>query len=164
MPIVNAWNHIAVVRSSGTVSIYLGGISGGSGAMGYDIDTSNSIYVANNYIAGRKFIGYIDEFRLSKGIARWTANFTPPSTAYTTSIQDGCYKDGGGIERRIAWKTSNLDVCFDDGRVGIGTKNPTAPLHVVGLSEYADNATAMAAGLTVGAFYRTGDLLKVVHS
>jgi hypothetical protein len=26
-----------------------------------------------------------------------------------------------------------------------------------------DNATAITAGLTAGAFYRTGDLLKVVH-
>jgi hypothetical protein len=26
--------------------------------------------------------GYIDELRISKGIARWTSNFTPPSSAY----------------------------------------------------------------------------------
>lgn len=51
----------------------------------------------------------------------------------------------------------------NDGNVGISTVNPTAKLQVVGLLEYADNAAALAAGLTVGAFYRTGDLLKVVH-
>ena len=26
--------------------------------------------------------GWIDEFRFSKGIARWTTNFTPPTSAY----------------------------------------------------------------------------------
>jgi hypothetical protein len=26
--------------------------------------------------------GYIDEFRISKGIARWTSNFTPPTAPY----------------------------------------------------------------------------------
>lgn len=31
------------------------------------------------------------------------------------------------------------------------------------ISEYADNAAAIAAGLPIGAEYRTGDLLKVVH-
>jgi len=36
-------------------------------------------------------------------------------------------------------------------------------MKVVGLLEYADNATAITAGLVVGAFYRTGDLLKIVH-
>lgn len=45
-----------------------------------------------------------------------------------------------------------------DGKVGIGTNAanlPTSKLHVVGLPVYADNATALAAGLTAGAFYRT---------
>ena len=49
------------------------------------------------------------------------------------------------------------------GKVGIGTATPTAKLQVVGLAEHADNAAAITAGLTAGAFYRTGDLLKVVH-
>lgn len=31
------------------------------------------------------------------------------------------------------------------------------------ITEYADNATAIAAGLPLGAVYRTGDLLKIVH-
>jgi hypothetical protein len=34
---------------------------------------------------------------------------------------------------------------------------------VPNLPEYADNATAVAAGLSIGRLYRTGDTLKVVH-
>ena len=49
------------------------------------------------------------------------------------------------------------------GSVGIGTAAPTSRLQVVGLAEYADNAAAKSAGLTDGAFYRTGDILKVAH-
>ncbi len=63
-------------------------------------------------------------------------------------------------------RTGNVDrIKIDDstGYVGIGTSSPTAKLHVVGLLEYTDNADALANGLTIGAFYRTGDLLKVVH-
>jgi hypothetical protein len=48
------------------------------------------------------------------------------------------------------------------GNVGIGTTNPTAKLHVVGMVEYATNALAIAGGLTVGAFYHTGGVVKVV--
>ena len=29
--------------------------------------------------------------------------------------------------------------------------------------EYADNAAALLGGLTIGKFYRTGDILKIVH-
>lgn len=38
-----------------------------------------------------------------------------------------------------------------------------ASVSVVGIMEYADNAAAVAAGLTAGALYRTGDVLKIVH-
>jgi hypothetical protein len=49
-----------------------------------------------------------------------------------------------------------------NGNVGINTTSPTSKLHVVGLPTYADNATALAGGLTVGAFYHTAGVLKVV--
>jgi hypothetical protein len=52
------------------------------------------------------------------------------------------------------------------GLVGIGTNSPTAPLQVVGVPVYANNAAAIAGGLTAGAFYRTGanpDPLCIVH-
>ena len=29
------------------------------------------------------FTGWLDEVRISKGIARWTSNFTPPTSAYS---------------------------------------------------------------------------------
>jgi len=50
-----------------------------------------------------------------------------------------------------------------NGNLGIGTTEPKSKLHVTGLPEYVDNAAAIAGGLTAGAFYRTVDLLKVVH-
>jgi hypothetical protein len=48
-----------------------------------------------------------------------------------------------------------------DGKVGIGTANPTSPLTIADLPEYADAYTAYNAGLTKGALYRTGDTVKV---
>jgi hypothetical protein len=48
------------------------------------------------------------------------------------------------------------------GNVGIGTTAPTSRLHVNGLPSFADNAAAIAGGLTVGAFYHTAGVLKVV--
>jgi hypothetical protein len=44
---------------------------------------------------------------------------------------------------------------LSNGNVGIGTSTPTSTLQVVGLPVYADNTTALAGGLTAGAFYRT---------
>ncbi len=50
--------------------------------------------------------------------------------------------------------------------IGIGTNAPTSKLQVVGLPVFANNAAAVAGGLTVGAFYRNGgdpDSVSVVH-
>jgi hypothetical protein len=41
--------------------------------------------------------------------------------------------------------------------------NATAMV-IANVPVYADNATAVTAGLTIGQLYRTGDALKIVHS
>ena len=60
-------------------------------------------------------------------------------------------------------KKINLHVA-SNGNIGMGTTTPTSKLQVVGLPVYADNATALAGGLTAGAFYRTSTgVLMVVY-
>jgi len=58
--------------------------------------------------------------------------------------------------------------CWDstNHRLGIGQTKPKSRLSVVGLAVFANNAAAIAGGLTPGDFYRTGgdpDLVAVVH-
>lgn len=86
---INEWNHIALVRSGTMVTCYLNGTSicsgtvsgslpitvGGKLAIGYGLSEG-----ATNYLKG-----YIDEFRISK-VARWTANFTPPTEPYSNTV------------------------------------------------------------------------------
>jgi hypothetical protein len=78
---LNAWSHVAIVRNSGIITMYVNGTSVGtySNAIVFS-DTANltigAITGANNYQ------GYIDEFRITKGVARYTANFTPEVVAF----------------------------------------------------------------------------------
>ena len=58
--------------------------------------------------------------------------------------------------------TTALSV-VQNGNVGIGIDTPTSKLQVVGLPVYANNAAAITAGLTAGAFYHAGDgIVRVV--
>ena len=85
----NTWVHLAVVRNSGTIKLYVNGTSVGTpystavtlngvGSLFYIGSTGDSL--ATGYING-----YIDEFRITKGIARYTSNFTPPSAPFPNS-------------------------------------------------------------------------------
>ena len=83
------WHHVAFVRFGNVVQFYLDGVKqGGDTAFSGTLWNSSSnlaIGTLGGYVA-HPFYGYIDEFRLSVGIARWTANFTLPTAEYT---QDG---------------------------------------------------------------------------
>jgi hypothetical protein len=78
----NVWQHVALVCNAGTAQMYINGTASGSAVTGYALsDFSGLFYVGeqgtNNYV----FNGYMDDLRVTKGIARYTQNFIPPSVA-----------------------------------------------------------------------------------
>ena len=77
----NQWVHFAVVRNSGTMNLYINGTSVDS------ISATASLNgVGSNLIVGAPgdnladgMHGYLEDFRITKGLARYTTNFTPPT-------------------------------------------------------------------------------------
>ena len=80
----STWYHIAIVRASGTTDIYQDGTSLGNSSLGNNYPSSGSLLVGidGNGTAFPSSV-QIDEFRVIKGTAVWTANFTPPTSEYT---------------------------------------------------------------------------------
>lgn len=85
------WYHIAFIREGTSLKLYLNGTLETNSSGNANIST-NSAKTAQGttWAIGRNgdynlnyLDGYIDEFRVSKGIARWTTNFTPPIEAYS---------------------------------------------------------------------------------
>jgi hypothetical protein len=81
------WQHIAVVRSGSTVSIYVDGTSQASGTNASFTDASTVLVVGGitsttGWNGDKPLNGYIDDLRITKGVARYTANFTAPTTAF----------------------------------------------------------------------------------
>ena len=84
------WNHYAIVRNGNVLTLYIDGVANGTvNCTGISFGDSTSPLQVGA-IPGYAYCDiYIDELRISKGIARWTANFTPPTAPYpvTTAIQ-----------------------------------------------------------------------------
>ncbi len=78
-------HHVAVVRNGDTFTLYVDGVSQNSVTLaGFNMtDSSNNLSVGKMGGTYYAYIGYVDELRISKGIARWTSNFTPPTAEYT---------------------------------------------------------------------------------
>jgi hypothetical protein len=79
------WHHIATVRTGDNFMLFADGIQEGGTqtSVGYEnVASANVITVGKQGSSANQFIGWIDELQISKGIARWTSNFTPPTKAY----------------------------------------------------------------------------------
>jgi hypothetical protein len=84
-PSNNAWHQIALIKSGSTLTLTSDGVSVGtstttvwpSGSMKLDVGVGNGIDGGSTYYAG-----YIDELRITKGVARYTAPYTPATSAF----------------------------------------------------------------------------------
>ena len=75
--LTNAWHHIAVSRSSGVTKIYVDGSSIASHSSAIDFSLSNPFVIGYSYSNGSgadSIQGYIQDFRVTKGYARYTAS------------------------------------------------------------------------------------------
>jgi len=121
---LNTWTHVAVVRYSNTITVYFNGTADAttqsySGQFG----KTGDLYIGDQHSGGGGAPQmYVDDLRVTKGLARYTSNFTAPTTAHLTSAgdslkqvivnedADGVIVGTGGINPvRIAKAWVNLD-------------------------------------------------------
>ena len=81
---LNQWVHLAVCRNGSTITMYVNGTSIGTQttAQGYTSTTSTGLKIGGNVPSISNYNGYIDDLRFTKGYARYTANFTPPTSTF----------------------------------------------------------------------------------
>jgi len=75
------WFHVAVTRNGNSWRMFLDGTQVGSTVTNSSAisDYTGSLQVGDIASIGETFTGYIDDLRITKGVARYTANFTPPA-------------------------------------------------------------------------------------
>lgn len=88
-----AFHHVALSRVGNTWRIFLDGVQEGSnaGLSGVDVSTGASatsyigVYGAFGLTTERLSSGWIDDFRVTKGVGRYASGFTPPAAAFPDS-------------------------------------------------------------------------------
>jgi hypothetical protein len=87
------WRHVALTRQGSTWRLFVNGVQEATGtyagtlnlAMGGSIRVGWSTWDG----AAGYFKGYIDDLRITNGIPRYTANFTPPAAAFLHGVSGG---------------------------------------------------------------------------
>jgi len=82
---LNTWSHVAAVRYGNKWSIYVNGVENviaASTAVTPYVST-DPLGIGGEAVGGLNYpyYGYIDDLRITRGYARYTANFTPPTAA-----------------------------------------------------------------------------------
>ena len=88
----NQWYHIAVVKAGtgiGNIKMFINGflIFESATAITTDLSTTAPMYVGAGRTTGQPLIGYIDDLRITRGVARYTSPFIPPATALSRASQ-----------------------------------------------------------------------------
>jgi len=138
-PTVDTWYHIAFVHEGGdTFYLFIDGVDqdltpSGTGHNLPDVPDVMYIGWAGPLFddpADHYFDGYIDEFRVSKGIARWTSNFTPPTHAYGST-----YEFTPTISSSNTWERKTFDI----SSISNANKDAISQIKITIVNADADN-------------------------
>jgi hypothetical protein len=81
--VVNTWSHVAVTRSGTTLTVWINGVSAGTATN--SINMTSQVARVGGSTDAHFFPGYIDEVRVTKGVARYTGTFTPATGPFPNS-------------------------------------------------------------------------------
>jgi hypothetical protein len=84
----DVWHHIAIVRNGSAWACYVDGTSRATGTYSGGIGNISAVTLigADQNVPGRNFAGYIDELRITNGVARYTASFATQSIEFPNQL------------------------------------------------------------------------------
>lgn len=82
-PSTGTWNHLAITRSGTAAYLFMNGSQLSTATVSTNISGTGTMSIGRNTDGNQQyFTGYIDEFRITKGAARYTASFTAPTAPF----------------------------------------------------------------------------------
>lgn len=136
----NGWTHIAYVRNSGVVNIFINGVLQSNMTVNNTVNYTAPFSVRLGGVSGYGYYvnAYYDQFRVTKGLARYTSNFTPSAVPYASSAPAN-----GSVVMNIR-DTSNAALSSVAFGTTSGGTTKTFRINNDSTSVYALNVTAIS--------------------
>lgn len=150
MPL-NQFVHVAFVRYSDVISLYLDGIFQNYSLINTESQVINyaptfALNIGNLTIWSQYLHGYIDELRITEGVARYTADFTPSTSAFPNN-SDGLYVPLIGTIS-LTGQQPSLVAPYFTGMALIGQIILTGEIPELGLDSFANQPLIATISLT----------------
>ena len=141
---LHEWTHVALVRNSGTATLYFNGVSVGSVSSTDDLNNTGVAQIGRGSTS-YYLNGYISNFRIVKGSAYYTSTFTPSTSPFTTTSQ-------GASASEVKLLTCQSKIFTDESNSGHAI-TPNGDSYISGFDPYGEGYWSVA-------FDGTNDELK----
>lgn len=92
--IINTWYHVAATRRGDIFRLFVDGVIIATGTSSAYLGTGSTTYIGSETGQGAWFNGYMNDLRITRGLARYTQSFVPPTSQFTYA--GGVVAIGGG--------------------------------------------------------------------
>jgi hypothetical protein len=125
------WHHVAISKNSGNFRLFIDGTQSG----GTQSDSTNLNFQATMFAIGAQYWdgdvyfpynGYIDELRVTKGIGRYTSNFTPATEEFPEFDKINAISSDSGVLSNVSVVGNIITFARADVPSMLGAANPLA--------------------------------------
>ena len=156
---LNTWNHLAISRVSGVTRFFINGVvSTNTYVDATDYGTTKPLVLGASFVGLTSFSGYIDDFKISKGVGRYTTTFTALTSPFTSDLATVLLLHFNGLNN----STNVVDdgVTFVDIRSSAG--GTTTDLAVADYSDFGVELRSIGSAAVYGNYGIYGDGAGVI--
>ena len=128
---LNAWTHVALVRNSGTVTLYFNGVSVGTASASDDLNSTDVVQIGRGSTS-YYLNGYLSNYRIVKGTALYTSSFEPSTSPFTTTSQSA-------TESEVSFLGLQSNTFIDNSTTGHAVSQTTTSGAVISTFNAYDN-------------------------
>ena len=151
--VIERWNHYALVHDSTNMRLYINGTQVVTSTDNFGTDSEKELIIGySNSTFGGNFDGYISNFRIENGFARYTSAFTPPNTRLTKTENTTFLglQSSGNVLQEETGKIITLNRSSTDSTGPIASKfTPNTPVGFSTTTDVGSQYGATFDGFTV---------------